>query len=97
MKTLLLLLATLFSAPAISSCYQVLSPDNKLVWQDDKPPVPLDSLALDEQLARFVPNGHLVIIDDRTTPCRFVDTVGRKAENPDGQLLPSALPTLRGR
>lgn len=80
MKTVFALLALLFSSAAMSACYQIYSPTNQLVWQGNQPPFAMDQLALNDQVMKIVPNGHLIIVDDRTAPCYAFDATGRRAE-----------------
>jgi hypothetical protein len=79
-KTVLALLALSFSAAASAvTCYQIFSPKNELVWQGVTPPIRLDSTDIDDQVAKMVPNGHLIIVDDKNTPCLLIDmTSGAK-------------------
>jgi hypothetical protein len=75
MKTILALLALSFSAAASAiTCYQIFSPGNVLVWQGSTPPVRLDNANIDEQVAKLVPKGHLIIVDDKNAPCNPINT-----------------------
>jgi hypothetical protein len=76
MKTIVALLALSFSAAASAiTCYQIFSPGNILVWQGNTPPIRLDNVNIDEQVAKLVPNGHLIIVDDKNIPCNPVNTI----------------------
>lgn len=79
MKTVFALLAISFSSAAVSACYQIYSPTNQLVWQGSQPPFAMDQLALNDEVKKIVPNGHLIIVDDRTAPCYALDATDLKA------------------
>jgi hypothetical protein len=84
-----LLLALSFSTAASATmCYQIFTPANVLVWQGKTPPVPLDSLDLNDEVGKMVPSGHLVIIDNQTAPCQAIDTTRGAAPRPDEKKLP---------
>lgn len=80
MKTAFALLALSFSSAAVSACYQIYSPTNQMVWQGSQPPFAMDQLALNDEVKKIVPNGHLIIVDERTAPCHAFDATGGKAE-----------------
>lgn len=78
-KTVVALLALSFSAAASAvTCYQIFSPKNELVWQGNTSPVRLDRADIDDQVAKMVPNGHLIIVDDKNAPCNPVDKAPAK-------------------
>ncbi|MDR2788252.1 MAG: hypothetical protein LBD06_07825 [Candidatus Accumulibacter sp.] len=76
MKTILGLLALSFSAaaPAATVCYQIYSSSNTLVWQGSQPPVRLDRPAIEDEVKKMVPGGHLIIVDDHGSLCQPIDT-----------------------
>jgi hypothetical protein len=79
MKMILALLAFSFSAAVhAAGCYQIFSSSNVLMWQGAQPPVPLDRPEIDDEVKKMVPDGHLIIVDDRSTPCLAVDDIPRK-------------------
>lgn len=79
MKTLFALLALSLSATASASvCYQIYSSSNTLVWQGNTSPVPLDYPAIDDEVKRLIPGGHMIIVDDRSSPCRSFGTLPEK-------------------
>ena len=79
MKMILALLALSFStaAPA-AGCYQIFTSSNVLVWQGNKPPIPLDRPEIDDEVRKIVPDGHLIIVDDRSAPCQAIDAIPKK-------------------
>jgi hypothetical protein len=79
MKMILALLTLTFSTAASAiGCYQIFTSSNALVWQGPRPPVPLDRSAIDDEVKKMVPDGHLVIVDDQSTPCQEVDETPNK-------------------
>ena len=78
MKTLLALLALSASTAASATCYQIYSPSNELMWQRTTAPVSMDAPSINDEVQKMVPNGHMVIIDDRSTPCPDFDVIKRK-------------------
>ena len=78
MKTAFTILAFFFSSSAMATCYQIFAPSNELLWQGTQPPVAMDTLSLGDEVKKIVPNGHLVIVDDRQTPCPSFDATGDK-------------------
>lgn len=79
MKIVFAVMALLFSSAATSACYQIFSPSNEVVWQGNQPPVAMDTLAIADEVKKIVPNGHLVVVDDRMAPCHPLDATGGKA------------------
>ena len=77
MKTIFALLALAVSTAASSACYMIYTPANELVWQSSAPPVSMDKVALDDEVQRLVPKGHLVIVDTAGTSCRKLDLTTR--------------------
>lgn len=90
MRTFFALLALSFSPAALSACYQIYSGSNQLVWQSEQPPFRMDRLSIDGEVKKMVPNGHMVIVDDRRTPCPTFDDTGssRAAQRKSGQRNP---------
>ncbi|MDR3221207.1 MAG: hypothetical protein LBU46_04250 [Candidatus Accumulibacter sp.] len=86
MKIIVALLALSFSAAASAGvCYQIHSSSNVLVWQGTKPPIQMDKSAIDEEIGKMIPGGHLTIIDDQTTACRPLDKIPKKAPPRSGK------------
>ena len=82
-KIVFALLASSFSmAVSAVTCYQIFSPKNELVWQRTSPPVRMDSQSINEQIAKMVPNGHLIIVDDNKVPCHSINKIPAKAKKP---------------
>jgi len=86
MKTVFALLALVFSTAASAACFMIYTPANELVWRGNIAPVALDKIALDAEVQKRVPNGHLVIVDTPNTPCANLDlttrtTMRQKAED----------------
>ena len=81
MKMILALLALSFStaAPA-TGCYQIFTSSNVLVWQGSRPPIPLDRQEIDDEVRKIVPDGHLIIVDDRSVPCQTIDAIPKKPD-----------------
>jgi hypothetical protein len=80
MKTIAALLAFSFSTAASAiTCYQIFSPANELIWQGNTPPIRLDNANIEEQVAKMVPNGHLIIVDDKNAPCDPINRISTKA------------------
>jgi len=77
MKTIFALLALVVSTAASSTCYMILTPSNEVVWQGSSAPVSMDKVALDAEVQKLVPQGHLIIIDISATPCPSLDLTAR--------------------
>jgi len=69
MKTIFALVAFLLSTAASAACYLIYTPSNELVWRGETSPVPLDAYSIDDEVRKLVPNGHMVISDERATLC----------------------------
>jgi hypothetical protein len=85
MKTIFALLALVVSTAASSACFMIYAPSNELVWQGNSAPISMDRVALDDEVRKLVPNGHLVIVDTTGTSCPSLDlttrtTMRQKAE-----------------
>jgi hypothetical protein len=85
MKTIFALLALVVSTAASSACFMIYAPSNELVWQRNSAPISMDRVALDDEVRKLVPNGHLVIVDIAGTSCPSLDlttrtTMRQKAE-----------------
>jgi hypothetical protein len=85
MKTIFALLALVVSTAASSACFMIYAPSNELVWQGNSAPISMDRVALDDEVRKLVPNGHLVIVDTAGTSCPSLDlttrtTMRQKAE-----------------
>jgi hypothetical protein len=79
MKMIVALLALSFStAASAAGCYQIFTSSNVLVWQGIKSPIPLDRPAIDDEVKKMVPDGHLIIVDDQGGPCPAVDAIPKK-------------------
>ncbi|MFB0936745.1 MAG: hypothetical protein QMB52_13300 [Propionivibrio sp.] len=79
MKSVLALLAFVFSTAASSACYMIFAPTNELVWRGMSPPVRMDSPSLRDEIRKIVPNGHLVISNEASVSCPALDlTAPRK-------------------
>jgi hypothetical protein len=79
MKKIIALLALSFSTAASAvGCYQIFTSSNVLVWQGTTPPIPLDRPAIDDEVGKMVPDGHLIIVDDRSAPCQAIDVIPKK-------------------
>jgi len=74
MKTILALLALVFSTAASSSCYMIFGPTNELVWRGTTPPVKMDSVSLSDEVRKIVPSGHLVISSEPFASCPALDS-----------------------
>ena len=86
MKTVFTILGIFFSSAALATCYQIFSPSNQLLWQGMQPPVSMDTPSLNDAVSKIVPNGHLVIVDDRQTPCpAFAETGSKNARRTEGK------------
>jgi len=81
MKTIFALLALAFSTVASSSCYLIYTPSNEVVWRGNTAPVSMDKLALDAQVQKMVPKGHLVIVDTVGAPCTSLDLTTETTKN----------------
>jgi hypothetical protein len=77
MKTIFALVALAFSTVASSACFLIYTPSNELVWRSNTPPVSMDKLALDDEVNRLVPKGHLVIVDTAGMNCPNLDLTTR--------------------
>lgn len=82
MKTVFALLVLSFSSAATAACYQILLPSNEVVWQGRRPPIAMDTLSLNEEVRKIVPNGHLIVVDNWMAPCPAFDNTaaGRAAQ-----------------
>lgn len=85
MKTIFALLALVVSTAASSACFMIFAPSNELVWQGTSAPISMDRVALDDEVHKLVPKGHLVIVDTMGAPCPKLDlttrtTMRQKAE-----------------
>ena len=79
MKTFLALLTLLVSTAASAACYFIYSPSNEVVWRGMSAPVAMDSVAIDREVQKLVPKGHLVISNDAEALCSPLDlTTPRK-------------------
>ena len=76
MRAILIVLTACFSPVALSACYQIFDPTNRLAWQGDEPPVAMNRLDLDAEVKKIVPGGHLIIVDDDQTTCRPMGSLG---------------------
>lgn len=75
MKTVFALLALVFSTAAFSECYSIYSASNELVWEGMSPPVPMDTVSLDEEVNKIVPKGHMVVTNIISSPCPPVNLI----------------------
>ena len=91
-KTLLTLSAVLLCAQAQATCFTLISPDNRTVYQSNTPPFDL-SRPLSQSLAAQYPSHHLVIAD--TNDCPVVDvrpeTVARNTLGTSKSVVESAV------
>ena len=58
---------------ASAGCYLIYTPANELVWRATTPPVAMDRTALDAEVQKRVPGGHLVILNSGATHCTPLD------------------------
>ncbi|SBT06374.1 exported hypothetical protein [Candidatus Accumulibacter aalborgensis] len=79
MKAIFAFLALVVSTAASSACYLIYSPANELVWRGTRAPIPMDTVSLNDEVQKKVPQGHLVIINNSAAPCPRLDlTTPRK-------------------
>jgi hypothetical protein len=64
-----------FSTAAFPECYSIYTPKNELVWQSMSPPVAMNTLSLNGEVNKKMPQGHLVITNNPAAPCRPVDLI----------------------
>lgn len=76
MRTIFALLALLVSPAASSACYMIFSSANELVWRGAAAPVAMDTLLINDEVQKKVPNGHMVITQDFAAPCPPLDLTG---------------------
>lgn len=62
MKNILVLLTLVVSTSAFPACYMIYGPSNDLVWAGPRPPVPMDTLSINDEVQIIVPQGHMVIV-----------------------------------
>lgn len=73
MKTLFAWLVLFFATSASAACYQIITPDNQVVWRGTTTPVAMDSAVLNDAVQKKVPGGHLIISGDDAQPCTPLD------------------------
>lgn len=73
MKTIFALLLLSLSGAASAACYLIYSPANELVWRRTTPPVRMDTLSINAEVQKIVPNGHMLIGNMTDAECPDYD------------------------
>jgi isocitrate lyase len=77
MKTAFALLALSVSTAASSACYSIYTSANELVWQGTSSPVPMNTLSINDEVRKKVPDGHMVVANNAGALCFAVDVTTR--------------------